>query len=40
MLDEVECREIKEKIEKTDGEIDKRVFELYGVGEEIKIVEN
>ena len=30
MLDEVEYREVKEKIEK----IDKRVFELYGVEEE------
>jgi len=39
MLDEAEYKEIKEKIEKTDGEIDERVFKLYGVGEkEIRIV--
>ena len=34
MLDEAEYREVKEKIEKTDREIDERVFELYGLGEE------
>ena len=40
MLDEVEYKEVKEKIEKIDGEIDERVFELYGVGEEeIGIIE-
>ncbi|MCK5122579.1 MAG: N-6 DNA methylase [Candidatus Pacebacteria bacterium] len=40
MLDEVEYKEIKEKIEKTDREIDGRVFELYGLGEEeIGIIE-
>ena len=40
MLDEVEYKEIKEKIERTDGEIDERVFELYELGEEeIGIVE-
>lgn len=39
MLDEVEYKEIKEKIERTDGEIDGRVFEIYGVGgEEIGII--
>jgi len=41
MLDEVEYREIKEKIERTDGEIDERVFELYGLGKgEIEIIKN
>ena len=41
MLDEAEYKEIKGNIEKTDGEIDERVFELYRVGEEeIKIIEN
>jgi adenine-specific DNA-methyltransferase len=40
MLDEVEYKEIKEKIKKTDEEIDERVFELYGMGEEErKIIE-
>ena len=41
MLDEAEYKEVKEKIEKTDGEIDERVFDLYGLGEdEIRIIEN
>ena len=34
MLDEAEYKVIKEKIEKTDREIDERVYELYGLGEE------
>lgn len=41
MLDEAEYKEIKEKIERTDREIDGRVFELYGLGEkEIGIIKN
>ena len=40
MLDEKEYKEIKEEIEKTDKEIDERVFGLYNLTkEEIKIVE-
>jgi len=34
MLDEVEYKEIKEKIDKIDKEIDERVFELYGLSKE------
>lgn len=41
MLDEVEHKEIKERIERTDREINERVFELYGLeGKERGIVEN
>jgi type I restriction-modification system DNA methylase subunit len=41
MLDEVEYKEIKGKIEKTDEEINERVFELYRLREEdIRIIEN
>ena len=41
ILDDEEYKEIKEKIDKTDGEIDERVFELYGLGEgEVGIVES
>ncbi len=34
MLDEMEYKEMKEKIERTDGEIDEMVFGLYGLSEE------
>ncbi len=41
ILDDEEYKEIKEKIEKTDKEIDERVFELYGVTKnENEIVKN
>jgi len=40
IMDDKEYKEIKEEIEKTDEEIDERIFELYGLGEEeIKIIE-
>jgi len=40
-MDEKEYNEVKEEIEKTDKEIDKKVYELYGLGEEeIRVVEN
>lgn len=39
-MDEKEYNEIKEEIEKTDKEIDKKVYELYGLTEEeIRVVE-
>ena len=37
MLDEKEYKEIKEEIEKTDGDIDERVYGLYGLKEEEEI---
>ncbi|MDP3974399.1 MAG: N-6 DNA methylase [bacterium] len=41
IMDDKEYNEIKEEIEKTDKEIDKKVYELYGLNkEEIEIVEN
>jgi len=40
IMDEKEYNEIKEEIEKIDKEIDRKVYELYGLGEEeIKVVE-
>ncbi len=41
IMDDKEYNEVKEEIEKTDKEIDEKVYELYGLSEgEIKIVEN
>ena len=41
ILDEEEYKELKSEIDKTDKEIDKKVYKLYGLTEEkIKVVEN
>ena len=40
IMDEKEYNEVKEEIEKTDKEIDQKVYELYGLTEEeIAIIE-
>lgn len=40
IMDEKEYQEKKKEIEVVDGEIDERVFELYGVGEQIDKAKN
>lgn len=41
IMDEEEYKEMKKEIEKTDEEIDERVYKLYGLtNEEIKIIKN
>ena len=38
-MDDKEYKEIKEEIERTDGEIDERVFGIYGLSkEEIEVI--